>query len=120
MFHEFELDYKAAKALENIFGAKRESTVGRWFKKFLSGYKSLDVQVRSGMPQSVDSEAVLQAREVIPVSCTRRYQASKVFHSPVWCVIFTVTENLSETAELPHVLPKYYKTFDSPRNNIVN
>ena len=48
------------------------STVTRWFKKCPSDYKNCENLARSSKPKTLDSEAVLQAIEVNPGSCTRR------------------------------------------------
>ena len=58
-----------AEATQNIFymkgvGTAYNCSVTRWLKKIRSGCRSLDDQARSGRPQSVDSDAVLQAIEV--------------------------------------------------------
>ena len=40
------------------------STVNRWFKKFSLGSKNLNDQTRWGTPKPIESEAMLQAKEV--------------------------------------------------------
>ena len=65
LFFEFELDHSTTEAIKNIFcakggGAVVYSTVTRRFKKFCSGCKNLEDQVRSSGPKTADSIAVLQ------------------------------------------------------------
>ena len=65
------------EATKDIFCVKGEDTVNhrrvtRWLKKFCSGYKSLEDQLKSGKPNTVDSEVVLQAIEKNLASSTRR------------------------------------------------
>ena len=51
-------------------GTVDHSTVTRLFKKFCSGCKNLDNQVRSDKPKTMDIEAVLKAIEANPASST--------------------------------------------------
>ena len=69
----FELGHNVMEATKNICCAKGEaavdhSTVTRWVKKFRLYTNYHDNQARSTRPKSEDSEAVLQAKEVNPVS----------------------------------------------------
>ena len=64
MFYEFELNHIVPKASKNISCEKSEGVVDhcteiRLFKKFRSGYKNLNDQIRSGRAKNADSEAVL-------------------------------------------------------------
>ena len=68
MVYEFEMDHNTAEATKNICCAKGEGaidhdSVSSGFKKFCSGYKTLDDQKRSGRPKVIDTDAVLQAIE---------------------------------------------------------
>ena len=64
------------KQPKNIGWAKDKDTVAhstaiRWFKKFRSGCKNVDDQLRLGWLKSVDSDPVLQDLGKIPVSSTQ-------------------------------------------------
>ena len=62
MLYEFELGHKSQGSNENICcvkGTVDYNPVIRWWKK-------LDDQAKSGRPKTVDSEAVLRAREANP------------------------------------------------------
>ena len=77
LLYKFELGHKATEATKNICCAKDEGTVGhsmvtRWFKKFCFRCQNLDDQARSSRPKTMDSEAMLQARETNLVSSIRR------------------------------------------------
>ena len=68
MLYKFELGHNTTEAIKNIYCAKSEGTVDHsrvtgWFKKFCSGYKNHNNQVRSGRPRSVDSKVMFQAIE---------------------------------------------------------
>ena len=72
MFFLFELGHKTAETKKNICSVEGEdsldhSTVNRWFKKF-----HFNDPVRSGKPQNVDSDAMIQAIEANPASTIRR------------------------------------------------
>ena len=65
------------EATKNIFyvegeGAIDKNTVTRWFMNFCFGFKNFDNQARSGKSKCEDSNTVLQAREVNPMSNTWR------------------------------------------------
>ena len=67
MLYKFELHYKAAEAIKNIWCAKGDGTVGhstvtKWLKNLCSGCKNLDDHLTLSGSKSVDSEAVLQAK----------------------------------------------------------
>ena len=69
MLYKFKLGHNATEAAKRICfmkgeGAVDHSTVTRWFEKFGSGCKKLNDQTRSGRPETVDSEAEIQAIEV--------------------------------------------------------
>ena len=77
MLYTLELGHNTMDAIENICCVKGEgtvehSTVSRSFKKICLGYKYLDDQAMSGRSKSMDSKAVLQAKEAHPVSHTWR------------------------------------------------
>ena len=65
MLSVFKMAYNHEESTKTFCRAKEKdtvdhNTVNRWFKKFHSGCKSLDDQVRSGNLKAEDSEAVLQ------------------------------------------------------------
>ena len=69
MLYEFKLGHNAGEAAKIIYCAKDEdavehSTATKWFKKFRSGFKNLDVQTMSGWSKTMDPEVVLQDIEV--------------------------------------------------------
>ena len=77
MLYEFKLGHNAAEATKNICCVKGEGTVDyntvtRWFKKFCLGCKNCNDQARLGRPKTMNSEDLLQAIEVNPVSSTWR------------------------------------------------
>ena len=92
ILYNFELGHNPSKAAKNICCAKGDAavdqrTVTRWLTKFRSGYKDFDRQTRSGRPQTMDSEAVLQVIEANQVSHIRRvsgelsvFKSSMVHH----------------------------------------
>ena len=59
--------------------------------------------------KTVGSAAAAQTRAL------REYQASSASHSPVWFITFTTLGKTHEAAKLCLTLPKYCKTFDSPK-----
>ena len=76
MVYEFELGQNAVEISKNIGCVRHKnevdhSTVTRWLKKFRSGCKNLDNQMRSGRSKCVDSEIVLQAIEANLASSTQ-------------------------------------------------
>ena len=110
MPHKFELGHNVKETTKNICCAKGEGTVDhttitRWFKKFCSGCKNLDDQTRSGRPKTVDSEAMLQAIEVIPTSNTQSIKWA-CHLSSVWFVTFTTLAKASGAVELYLMLPQ--------------
>ena len=76
MLYEFQLGYNVTKAAKITCmkeeGAVDLGTVSRCFKKFRSGCKNLDDQVKSRRPKNVYSKTVLQAVATNPVSSTQR------------------------------------------------
>ena len=64
------------------------------------------------MLKTVDSEAMLHAIEAISWVALGDYQASLASHCPMCFVIIISKSNWSGWI-VPHVLPKYCKTFDS-------
>ena len=78
MVYEFEVGHKSTEATKNICWAKVESaildhsTVTKWFKKLRWVHKNLDYQAKLGRPKTIDSEAMLKAKEVNLESTIRR------------------------------------------------
>ena len=122
MLYKFEQSHNAVEATKNVCCAKSESTVDhskviRWFKKFCSGCKNVDAQLKSGRSKIMDFKAVLQVIEANLVSSTWRLfglfsilQFSLVHH------LYGSNGNervLHRAVELCFLLPKYGKTFDS-------
>ena len=75
MLYEFKMGYNVVKATRNICDARDKGSVDhskiiRWLKKFWMGCKNLSDQTRSGRPNTVDSEAVIQAIQTNLVSRT--------------------------------------------------
>ena len=50
----------------------------RWFEKFCSGYKNINIQARSCWLKTEDSEVVLQAVEVNPVISTQNKSSCQI------------------------------------------
>ena len=93
------------------------STVIKWFKKFHSGCKNLEDQLKSDKPNTMDSKVVLQT---IAVNL-----ASKHLESIRWAWHLTIQCGLSPSypqqkhqglSNCTWKLPKYYRTFDSANN----
>ena len=66
MLYELKLSHNSVEPTKNICWAKAEitadhSTVTRWFKKFCSGFKNFNNQVKLGGPKTSDSNALFQA-----------------------------------------------------------
>ena len=83
MPYNFELGHNAAEATKNICCAKGRSAVGhstvtKWLKKFYSSCKNIDDQASSVRFTSVNSAAVIQARETNQVSRTQRVSGELV------------------------------------------
>ena len=81
------LVHNVTEANKNIYCPKDEdtidhSTVTRWFKTFLSGFKNLGHLARSGGPKSIDSEVVLKAIKANSTSSIRRV-SGELAYSPV-------------------------------------
>ena len=75
MLYKFKLGYNDTETTKNICcakggGAVDTSAATGWIKKFCSDCKNLDDWARSGRPKIADSEAMVQASEVILVSST--------------------------------------------------
>ena len=88
---------------------QKYSMITRWIKKFRSGCKNLDDQVRLGRLEIVDSQTVHQAMEAI-----RR--VSGVFgisHSSMVRHGHDLGKIIQNWPIVSHILLKYCKTFDS-------
>ena len=77
MLYEFELSHNAEETAKNICcvkdeGAVDHNSITRWLKKFRRGCKNFDDQGISNRPKSVDSKALLSAKEANLASCTQR------------------------------------------------
>ena len=104
---EFKLSYNSTNVTKKICFAKYKgvvdhNTINRRLKKFQSGRKYLAWS--GGFCDYGPSHLVVLSE----------YQASLVFHSPVWFGIFMFWTKLSGVAELCFTLPKYCETFYSP------
>ena len=105
---------------QNICCAKDEDTVNhhaltRWFKKFFSGCKNLYNQASASRSKGEDSEVVLQDMETNLASSTQRVSGEIGSNSPGSFVTSTTSGKVSQAAELCPTLPRYHKTFDSPK-----
>ena len=90
MLYDFELGHNAAEAIKNIRAKSRgtidHGSVTRLFKKFHSSHWNLDEKARSGWPQSMGSQAVLQAIVVKLASNTWRISGElNISQSSVVC-----------------------------------
>ena len=95
MPYKFKLCHNAAEATKNISCAKSEcevdhSTVTRWFKKFSSGCKNLNMQARSCRSKTVDSKATLQAIEACS-TCRLWGRLDDKLPRTVWFITFTTS-----------------------------
>ena len=116
MLYEFKLGHRViTEATENICFAKDEGTVdqrtlARLLKKFRSGCKYLNIQVRSGRPKTGDFESVLEAIKPNPVSSTRRVSVRISKLKLVWQV-----QELHKQIELPNCA-SHHKNIAKPLN----
>ena len=96
--YELKLSHNTIESTKNICHVKTENAVDHntitWrLKKFCSGCKSLNGQVRSYIPKTTDSETMLQ--------------------DSVVCHLYNLGKNFWSSQIVSHV-PKYCKTFDWP------
>ena len=118
MLYDFKVGHNADEATKNISCVKSEGTVNRkivirWFKKFHSGAMNLDYPERSGRPKIMNSKILLKATEANLVSRTWRV-SGKFSISP--STVVRHLHNFTRSFRIvPHILPKYCKTFDSPQ-----
>jgi histone-lysine N-methyltransferase SETMAR len=71
LMHEWRVGENASEAARKINGAWGDDTVAKrtareWFAKFKAGEDSLEDQPRSGRPQEVDRQAVIEMVEQSP------------------------------------------------------
>ena len=112
---EFELDYNAAaEATKNIYCSKNEGTVDdRGSKNFTWVTRSTRIS-NWRRTKTVDSEAVLQSIEANLASSTRRVSGElSISQSCMLRHFHQIDKNILSYRIVPHVLPKYCKTFDS-------
>ena len=118
MFYKFKLGYNATEVAKNFGCAKDEgavnhSIVTRWFKKFCSCYKNLNIQASSGCPtrpKNVNSEAMVKAIEA--GSSQRVSDQLSISQSSVVCHLHHLSKSIQNCHNYV-TLPKYCKTFDS-------
>ena len=95
--YKFELGYYAPEETKNICWANSKNTVNcsivtKWFKKFRSVCKNLDVQEGVDMPKIVGLESLIKAIVANPSSNTGiNYRAKHITIQS-----FTITENHPE------------------------
>ena len=95
-------------------GAVNHSLVTKCLKKFCLGCKKLDDQARSSWPKAIDSKAVLQAIEATPASSTQEVSSKLgISQSSVVGHFHNLSKSIQNYWIMP--LPKYCKTFDSPK-----
>ena len=76
MLYKFKLEHNTAEETKNICGMKGEdaidhsTVVTRWFKKFCSGCKNLDNQVRTDRFKSMNSKVMVQEANMVGSSQT--------------------------------------------------
>uniref|UniRef100_A0A914H940 Mos1 transposase HTH domain-containing protein n=1 Tax=Globodera rostochiensis TaxID=31243 RepID=A0A914H940_GLORO len=80
LLYEFQLGHGPTEATRNVCQALGESAVSlrttkNWFSKFRQGDESLEDQPRSGRPQEIDREALLEHVEANPTKSTRMLAA---------------------------------------------
>ena len=114
MLYKFKLVHNATEATKNICcakgkGAVDHSSVTRGFKKFRLGCKNLDDQARLDRPK-----AVLQAIEANLVSSTWRV-SGELDISQFSIVHYLYDLKTFRAAEVYLTLPKYCKTYNSPK-----
>ena len=89
-------------------------TIIRWLKKNSFVYKKLNDQKRLGNLKTMDSKSVIQTIEVNLASCTRKISGELGISEPcVVCYLNDLGKNTRNCWILPHVQPKYNKTFES-------
>jgi transposase len=75
LLYEYQLGHDARTAAANVNRAKGDNTVHqstafRWFAKFRNDNTDLNDQPRSGRPQEIDRDAVIEAIEEDPTMST--------------------------------------------------
>ena len=110
----------AAEETKNICRTKGEGAldhnpVTRQFKKFRSSCKNPNNQARSCWPKSVDYEAMHQADVIDPASSTWRVSGELGIPQPSVVHYFRDLSKSTRSCRIvPHVQPKYCKSFDLP------
>ena len=113
MVYAFELGHNFSEASKKV---KSEDTGDNtWFKKFRSVWKNLNDQPRLGRPETVDSDAVIQAIETNQESCTQR--VSDELSISLFSVVYHLYDfdQSIQSCSSYLTLPKYCKTFNSPK-----
>ena len=96
----------------NEKSAVNHRTVTKWFKKFCSVCKKFDDLASSAESKSVDSEDVLQALEADSTRRTRRVSGELKISVLCGPSPSQFLQKYPEPPNIPHVQPKYYKSFD--------
>ena len=131
MLNKFKLGHNAVEETKNICctkgkGTIDQSTVTEWLMKFHSGCKNLDDQSRSNKPKSMNAEVMLQTIDAKPASSTWRVSGELVIsQSSVVRHLHDFGKIIPSYGTVPHILPKYCKTFYSHKNfflwtNVIN
>ena len=114
--YEFELSHNAADQTKTILctkvkGTVDNSTVTRWLRRFCSGSKNLDDQVRSGWLKSKDSRQCSKLQRQIRGVALDVYQVGLASHSSARFVNFMTKSKAPWAAELCFILPKILQNF---------
>ena len=93
--------------------------VTKWLKQFCLCCKNFNDQARSVGPKREGSEAMPQLIEANPVSRTWRVSGElSISPSIEVCHFHNLNKYIQSCWNVPHVLAKYCKTFDSSENFI--
>ena len=116
MLCKFKLSHDAAEPTKNICEKSQDtvdySRVTRWFKKFYFACKILNNQARSRQPKIVDSKAI----EPNLVSSTQSVRKAWHLRVQLCSSPSQPQQKAFRAAVFCFMLPKYYKTFDSPKH----
>ena len=115
LLYEWQLGHKAAEAHRNICHAKGKNavsnvTTSRWFERFRNKKYSLEDELKSGRPTTIDLSDLQKAIETDPtlttrdVAATLRCSISTVNH---WYKVLRLSSRLGEW--LPHDLTPTHK-----------
>lgn len=116
MLYEYKAKLNAAEAARRINGAWGEGTVGEStvrerFREFKAGNEELKDQSRSGRPQEVDRQAVLEAIEETPsMTCEMLAEDFECSPQTICNVLHELGKVWKKTRWVPHELTQTQKT----------